>query len=222
MVDAIRARLPKAAGPVRATHQRRVRHSLEAPTEIITFGSDTFANWVSSHLEKSGQYTFHGNCGESSELPDVTARVKPRVVMIEMGLSPMSDLVTLGVAAQLAFKWVSLTYVFQDIDDELVLISNSIRQRKWSLVGRGLIDTIGIDRVLAGILTEEGLLDLNLVAYQTEMHEKSLESAAESSDEDEEDEDDLDEVDFAGEDSAEDGEDEADDSEDEADEEEAA
>ncbi len=118
--------------------------------------------------------------------------------MIEMGLSPTSDLVTLGVAAQLAFKWMSLSYVFADVDDELVLVSNSIRQRKWSLVGRGLIDAVGIDRVLAGILTEEGLLDLQVVAYQTSQYEQSLEADSGPADGEEEVEDaDLDEEEVA-------------------------
>jgi hypothetical protein len=162
-----------------------------APTGIVTYGSEDFAGWIRPLIEQSETFTDTGAYSERENVQATIAEAKPRAVIIELDPGDLSSSVAVGIAAQKGFRWTSPILVFPTTEDALIPISASISKRKWSLVGRELIDTIGLDRVLAGALTSSGLQDLSIAVLKAENEERAASQVESDGSEDEEEDEEV-------------------------------
>lgn len=154
---------------------------MKVPTGIIAFGNSSFSGWLAAHIERTGSFTYSGSCDQVVMLEGKVAGARPRAVIVDLDGISSREAAAPGILAQRGFKWTSVLFIFSSLDKDVVAFSKSVRRRKWSLAGRGLVDQVGIDRVLAGALTQTGLIDSTIAAYETAMHEKSLEAGNEAS-----------------------------------------
>lgn len=162
---------------------------MDIPTGIIAFGDQSFSGWVKAHVEKSETFSFIGNCEQADQLQQLVSDEKPRAVIVDLASTSASQAGIVGGEVQRGFKWASVLFLFESLSEEMVALSKSLRKRRWSFAGRELVDQVGIDRVLAGTLTDAGFIDSSVSAFETEMYEKSLEDSGDQSSDEEDDED---------------------------------
>ncbi len=166
---------------------------MDVPTGIISFGNQQFSDWLKGHVERSEAFSYSGDCEQIDVIQSLVSKEKPRTVIVDLSGVDSNKAGLVGGEAQRGFKWTTVLFVFESLDESLLGFSRSVRRRRWSLVGKEMIDDVGIDRVLAGTLTDSGFIDSSVSAFETELYEQSLESA-EKGDSSGEDEDEMDEA----------------------------
>ncbi len=161
---------------------------MEAPRTIFSFGDDDFDSWLQSQLQSQSYYQLDGHSSEISTIGEEVSKIRPRAVFVDLATQDAHSAIMAGVAAQKGFRWTSIVLLFSECEAELLSLVKQVRRRSWSLVGRETIENLGIERSLAGILTDDGLIDGAVTDLQTELYAQSLETSPEESTEEDDDE----------------------------------
>ena len=161
---------------------------MDVPTGIFTFGSQSFVDWFKSVSVDIDPLHQVGATEDTAEIQGLASQHKPRLFVVEVNKATSESAVLAGIAAEKGFRWTTVMCVYEELDQSLLSLSAVSARRNWSLVGRELISSIGLKRVLNGVLTETGLRDSELVELTTQMAEQASDDQSDSDSEEAEDE----------------------------------
>lgn len=159
---------------------------METSVGLVMFGPDSFVEWLKPMIDRVESIENLGVAENLEQLREKVSVTKPRALLVDLDSIGDMSVGAIGVAAKRGYTWVSIVVICSEVSENLLPLYGAMVRRRWSIFGRPLVETIGIERMLAGAFTTTGMQDLRFRELQDEAYEKA-QGAGEDVDDDDED-----------------------------------
>lgn len=143
---------------------------------VVIFGGQSFVGWLQPMLEQAKSVSYLGSMDRVEEVQEKVAETKAWAVVVDLDAVGPSGIGMIGIAAQKGNAWTRIVVICPEATEELLPMVGAMRRRKWSVLGRPLVEVIGVERMLAGALTPTGLQDLAFSALEDEIRQREIEA----------------------------------------------